>query len=78
MTATPIPLSELPVGQGGTIVALGVRGPLRRRLLALGLIPGEAIIVVRVAPLGDPLEIELKGYRLSLRKAEAGEILVTR
>jgi ferrous iron transport protein A len=76
MTAAPIPLSEVRVGQSGTIVALGVAGPLRRRLLALGLIPGETITVTRVAPLGDPLEIELKSYRLSLRKAEAGDILV--
>jgi Fe2+ transport system protein FeoA len=77
MTAARIPLSDVPVGQSATILTLGVVGPLRRRLLALGLIPGETLTVTRVAPLGDPLEIELKGYRLSLRKAEAGQILVS-
>ncbi|MBX0328465.1 ferrous iron transport protein A [Oscillochloris sp. ZM17-4] len=78
MTVAPIPLSDLPVGQSATIVTLGVVGALRRRLLALGLLPGERLTVARVAPMGDPLEIELKGYRLSLRKADAREIMVSR
>jgi Fe2+ transport system protein FeoA len=76
MTNPRIPLSEITVGQSGTIVTLGVTGPLRRRLLALGLITGERVTITRVAPLGDPLELEVKGYRLSLRKAEASQILV--
>lgn len=76
MTIAPIPLSDIPVGQSGVIVALGVAGALRRRLLALGLITGETVTVTRVAPLGDPLELEVKGYRLSLRKGEAGQIMI--
>lgn len=77
MTSTHVPLSEISVGQSGTIVTIGVTGPLRRRLLALGLITGEVVTITRVAPLGDPLELEVKGYRLSLRKAEASQILIT-
>lgn len=76
MTTANIPLSAVAVGQSGVIVTLGVAGPLRRRLLALGMITGETVTVTRVAPLGDPLELEVKGYRLSLRKGEAGQILV--
>ncbi len=76
MTAGSLPLCDLPVGRSGVIVSLGVTGPLRRRLLALGLITGETITVMRVAPLGDPLELEIKGYRLSLRRGEAGQIMV--
>lgn len=73
---TPCPLSEIAVGRSGVITSLGINGALRRRLLALGLLVGERVTVRRVAPLGDPLELEVKGYRLSLRKNEASEILV--
>ncbi|NTU80965.1 MAG: ferrous iron transport protein A [Chloroflexales bacterium] len=76
MTTARVPLSEITVGQSGVIVALGVTGPLRRRLLALGIITGEIVTITRVAPLGDPLELEVKGYRLSLRKAEASQIFI--
>lgn len=76
MSQPAIPLNTLAVGQSGEIVSLGVAGPLRRRLFALGLIAGETITVTRVAPLGDPMELEVKGYRLSLRKGEAGAILI--
>ncbi len=71
-----IPLSEVPVGQSGVIIRLDLAGPLRRRLLALGLLTGVTVTVTRVAPLGDPLELEVKGYRLSLRRGEAGQIMV--
>lgn len=51
-------------------------GPLRRRLLEMGVLPGTAFRVERVAPLGDPIEIRVRGYALSLRRAEAAHILV--
>ncbi|MBI5464233.1 MAG: ferrous iron transport protein A [Ignavibacteriales bacterium] len=51
---------------------------LRRRLLEMGLVTGSKISLVRFAPLGDPLEISLRGYRLSLRKEEASRVLVER
>jgi Fe2+ transport system protein FeoA len=64
-------LSELPVGKRAVVRAVhGERG-FRRRLLELGLVPGTELCVQRVAPLGDPLAIVLRGSTLSLRRAEA-------
>ena len=60
------------------IVAVPARGAFRKRLLAMGIVPGADIAVVRLAPMGDPVEYEIKGYHLSLRKNEAQEISVTR
>jgi len=59
------------------IVAVPTRGPFRQRLLAMGIIPGAEIEVVRAAPMGDPIEYLVKGYHLSLRKDEARFITVT-
>ena len=73
-----IPLSKLKVGEKGTIERLNFKGATRQRLLAMGLVKGETILVRRVAPLGDPIDFVVKGYDLSLRKSEAGEILVNR
>lgn len=70
------PLSQLKVGQSGVIVKINVKGTARQRLMAMGLVTGETINVERVAPLGDPIDFVIKDYHLSLRKAEAGEILV--
>ncbi len=70
-------LSELKEGAKAHII--GIRGgpPIyRQRLLDLGLIPGTIVKVTREAPLGDPIEIELKGYSLALRKKDAWHILV--
>jgi ferrous iron transport protein A len=77
VVARTIPLCNLQIGQEGTVVQLMLRGPLRRRLLALGILPGETVGVARVAPLGDPLELVVKGYRLSLRRVQARQILVS-
>ena len=69
-------LDQLPVGQSGTITAVGGEGPLRCRLLDMGLIPGTAVMVRKVAPMGDPMELRLRGYELTLRKADAANITV--
>ena len=69
-------LSELKRGEGGKIVKIGGGGPIRRRLLDMGLVSGSDIVMERVAPLGDPIEIKVKGYNLSLRKEEAANICV--
>lgn len=65
-------LGNLKPGQQGTIVKLdsGI-GPIRRRLMDMGVIPGELIRVEKIAPMGDPIEVTVKGYNLSLRKGEA-------
>ena len=71
-----ISLDRLAVGQQGIIVRVGGESRLRHRLLEMGVIPGETVTVKRVAPLGDPLELTVKGYQLSLRKSEAARIMV--
>jgi ferrous iron transport protein A len=71
-----LPLSEILPGQSGHVRSLACDPSVRRRLLELGLLPGTHVEVVRRAPLGDPLELRLRGYRLSLRAAEASAIAV--
>jgi len=69
-------LSELEPGTKGQIVKVGGRGKIRQRLLDMGVVAGTRVEVQRSAPLGDPLEIRIKGYNLTLRKAEAADIKV--
>jgi ferrous iron transport protein A len=69
-------LAKLAPGARATIVAIGSIGPMRRRLMDMGLLPGEPIEVQKVAPLGDPIEVRIKSYSLSLRKKEAEGIEV--
>jgi DtxR family Mn-dependent transcriptional regulator len=71
-----IPLHKLNAGQRGIVVRVGGKGPARRRMMDMGLVPGSEVEVVRVAPLGDPIEFTVKGYSLSLRKSEAKAIEV--
>ena len=67
-------LRALVPGQRGRVVNLGEKGPARRRLMDMGITPGVDVEVVKVAPLGDPIEVNLRGYELSLRKDEAEHI----
>lgn len=69
-------LADMRPGEKGVIVRVAGRGPARRRLLDMGVTTGTPFEVERVAPLGDPVEIKLKGYHLSLRKKEAARIHV--
>lgn len=69
-------LNQLNKSQTGTITKMNCVGEIKRRLLAMGLVKGTTVKVERVAPLGDPIEIKLRGYSLSLRKEEASEIEV--
>jgi len=69
-------LSELKRGEKGKVVKIGSRGSIHRRLLDMGLVSGSEVEMERVAPLGDPIEIRVKGYNLSLRKEEAASIQV--
>jgi Fe2+ transport system protein FeoA len=70
------PLNQLKAKEKGKIVRVGGSGAVRRRSLDMGVIRGAEIEVERVAPLGDPIEIKIKGYHLSLRKEEAANIYV--
>lgn len=69
-------LATLKPGEQGRITAIACVGPLRRRLLDMGVLIGERVRVVKVAPLGDPIEVTVKSYQLSLRKQEAEGIAV--
>jgi len=71
-----MPLSELPIGADAEIVRIGACGEIKRRLLEMGVVRGSRVVVERVAPLGDPIEIHVKGYHLSLRREEAAMIEV--
>ena len=67
-------LNKLAPGSSGVIRAVGGEGALRLRLLDMGLIPGTAVSVRKVAPLGDPIEIAIRGYELTLRKTDAAQV----
>lgn len=70
-------LKQLSVGDSGRVVGFGEGNkPYRRKLLSLGLTPGTELVVTRYAPMGDPVEIRVRGFSLSLRKDEAGSLLV--
>ena len=64
------------IGQRGTINQLLGEGEITQRLLEMGLTPGTEIQIVRFAPLGDPIDIKIRGYHLSVRRQEAEVILV--
>lgn len=69
-------LKEVPVGKSAVVVKLNGEGPVRRRIMDMGITKGVEIFVRKVAPLGDPMELDLRGYALSLRKADAEMIEV--
>jgi ferrous iron transport protein A len=70
------PLSQLPLRSRAKVLRVGGPPGFRRRLMELGLVPGTQVEVVRVAPLGDPLQLVVRGCRLSIRRAEAAEVTV--
>ena len=70
-------LKELGLNATGEIAQVTGRGPLAQRLLAMGFLPGTRLRVVQVAPFGDPITVELDGWRVSLRLREADALQVT-
>lgn len=64
-------LDRLPVGQSAVIASVGGSGALRCRLLDMGLTPGTAVTVQKLAPAGDPMELRLRGFELTLRRSDA-------
>lgn len=67
-------LDKLPIGKTAVIAEVGGEGPLRCRLLDMGLIPGTKVTVCKVAPMGDPIELRLRGYELTIRLEDAQKI----
>ena len=71
-------LSDLKTGEVGVVVNVGGAGSIHRRLLTMGILPGTIIRVVRTSPLGDPIEYEIRGFFITLRKNEANYVEVDR
>jgi len=69
-------LKDVKVGASATVVRVHGEGALRRRIMDMGVTKGVTVKVVKVAPLGDPMELSVRGYQLSLRKADAAMIEV--
>lgn len=69
-------LKEIPTGQSVTVVKLHGIGPVKRRIMDMGITKGVEIYVRKIAPLGDPMELNVRGYELSIRKADAEMIEV--
>ncbi len=69
-------LAEMSVGAKARVTSIDGADELTMRLLEMGLTPGVEVRVIGVAPLGDPLELELRGYRLSVRKSEAARVQI--
>ncbi len=70
-------LAQLDIGERGTVVSVNGEGAVRRRLFDMGITPGAEVYLRKKAPLGDPIEIALRGYELTLRKAEAAHVEIT-
>jgi Fe2+ transport system protein FeoA len=75
-TTTEAPLSTLAVGQKGRIAGFDLPADQKGRLFEMGLTSGAEVEVIRFAPLGDPIDIKVRGYHLSLRKREAAGIRI--
>ncbi len=71
-------VAELRPEQSGTVVRVGGERAFRRRLMELGLVPGTEVRLRKIAPLGDPLELEVRGGRISIRKREAAAVELER
>lgn len=69
-------LKDVKVGETATVARLHGEGPVKRRIMDMGITKGASIFVRKVAPLGDPIEVTVRGYELSLRKDDAELILV--
>ena len=70
-------LKELNIGESAVITAVGGEGALRQHFLDMGLIPKTKVVVKKIAPMGDPIEIRLRNYELTIRKEDAKKIEVS-
>ncbi len=71
-------LAQLPSGEHARVLAVTGTGAVARRLMEMGMVPGAPIRMIKAAPLGDPLEVRIRGYHLAVRRAEAQTIRVLR
>lgn len=77
MSAISQPLSSLSPGSSAKVAEIKISGAGRMRIMEMGLLVGAQVELIRFAPLGDPVEIKVRGYHLTLRRHEADQILVT-
>jgi len=70
------PLDVFPLGVSARVISVSGTGAIARRLMEMGVVPGARVQVIKAAPLGDPLEVRVRGYHLALRRAEAHTIKV--
>ena len=71
-----VALNTLNPGERGKIIKVSGQGPARKRIADMGVTTGTVVEVVRIAPLGDPIDVKVRGYHLSLRQEEAAHITV--
>lgn len=76
MTSALQPLTSVAIGKTATVAEINLPAAARPRLMEMGLLVGTKVELVRFAPMGDPVEIKVRGYNLTLRKSEAEQILV--
>lgn len=69
-------LEEFKIGERGVIRSVGGEGKIRRRLFDMGVTPSAEVVLRKKAPLGDPLEVTIRGYELTLRKSEAAYVMM--
>lgn len=69
-------INDLSIGEASVVVSINCDGAMKRRLIDMGITPGVKVSLHKVAPLGDPLELKLRGYMLSIRRSEAKKIVV--
>lgn len=70
-------VNDMAIGETAVVTGLECSGALRRRIIDMGITPGAVVILRKTAPMGDPLELNVRGYELSIRRSEAREIHVT-
>lgn len=76
MSSQKMTINDLSIGAEGTITEVGGEGVLRLRFLDMGLIPGTKVKVQKIAPLGDPIQISIRGYELTIRRDDAAQIYI--
>lgn len=70
-------VANLKPGEYGIVMSIGSSGAIRRRIIDMGITPGAIVFMRKAAPFGDPIEINVRGYELSIRKSEAKEIYLS-
>jgi len=76
MSSKLVSLNEIPVGTSAKVSSIYPGSKVRRRLMDMGIVKGTDILVEGKAPMGDPIEINLRGYKLTLRKSEAKDVMM--